>query len=76
MGAAIISAISSGLGLAGDLAEEFLTAFGTLFWDASANTGAGALTVFGTWSLVMVGISVCFACITTVLSLVRSNTGV
>lgn len=76
MGTAIINAISSGLGLASELAGEFLSAFGTLFWDPTANSNAGALTTFGVYACVMLGISVCFACITTVVSLVRSNTGV
>lgn len=76
MGAQIIDAIKSGLGLIGDLASEFLTGFSTLFWDATANSGAGALTVFGTWALVMLGVAVTFAVISLVVNLVRSNTGV
>ena len=76
MGAQIIDAIKSGLGLIGDLASEFLTGFSTLFWDATANQGAGALTVFGTWALVMLGVAVTFAVISLVVNLVRSNTGV
>jgi len=76
MGSQIIDAIKSGLGLIGDLASEFLTGFSTLFWDATANSGAGALTVFGTWALVMLGVAVTFAVISLVVNLVRSNTGV
>ena len=76
MGAAIISAIQSGLGLMSDLAGEFLEGFTTLFWDATANTGAGALTVFGQYSLVMLGISITFAVIALVFNVLRSNTGV
>lgn len=76
MGAEIINAIKSGLGLIGDLASEFLTGFSTLFWDATANSGAGALTVLGTFSLVMLGVSVTFAVIRLVMSLIRSNTGI
>lgn len=75
MGAAIIEAITSGLGLIGELAEEFLNGFTALFWDATANTGAGALTPFGVFALVMLGISVSFAIVTLVLNLVRGNTG-
>lgn len=76
MGQAIISAITSGLGLIGELANEFLDGFTALFWDATANTGSGALTVFGTYALVMLGVAVSFAVIKLVLNLVRSNTGV
>lgn len=76
MGTAIVDAIKSAFGLLGDLAENFLTAFSTLFWDATANSGAGALTVFGNWSLIMLGISVIFAVLMLCLNLLRSNTGV
>ena len=75
MGAAIIDAIKSGLGLIQDLAEEFLNGFTTLFWDATANSNAGALTTFGTFALVMLGVSVTFAVIALVLNLIRGNTG-
>lgn len=75
MGAAIIDAIKSGLGLIADLAEEFLTGFTTLFWDATANSGAGALTSFGIFSLVMLGVAITFAVIKLVLNVLRSNTG-
>lgn len=75
MGSAIIDAIKSGLGLIGDLASEFLTGFQTLFWDATANQGAGALTTFGSFALVMLGVSITFAVIALVLNLVRGNTG-
>lgn len=76
MGAAIIAAIQSGLGLISDLAEEFLTGFTTLFWDASANTGAGALTVLGTFAMVMLGISITFGVVSLVLNLIRGNSGI
>lgn len=76
MGSAIIDAIKSGLGLIGDLASEFLTGFSTLFWDATANSGAGALTVFGTYALVMLGVAITFAVISLVLNLVRGSSGV
>lgn len=75
MGAAIIEAIKSGLGLIADLAQEFLTGFTTLFWDATANSGAGALTSFGIFSLVMLGVAITFAVIKLVLNVLRSNTG-
>lgn len=75
MGQAIIDAIKSGLGLISDLAKEFLDGFSTLFWDATANSGSGALTTFGIFALVMLGIGVSFAVVKLVLNLVRSNTG-
>lgn len=76
MGTAIIDAIKSGLGLMSDLASEFLTGFTTLFWDATANSGAGALTVFGNYSLIMLGIAITFSVIALVFNVLRSNTGV
>lgn len=76
MGAQIISAITSGLGLISDLAEEFLSGFTSLFWDATASEGAGALTAFGTFALVMLGVSVSFAIVSLVLNIVRGNTGI
>lgn len=75
MGAAIIDAIKSGLGLIADLAGEFLNGFSELFWDSTANSGAGALSVFGTFALVMLGVAVSFAVVKLVLNIVRSNTG-
>lgn len=76
MGAAIIAAIQSGLGLISDLASEFLTGFTTLFWDATANQGAGSLTVLGTFAMVMLGISITFGVVSLVLNLIRGNTGI
>ena len=76
MGAAIIAAIQSGLGLISDLAQEFLTGFTTLFWDATANTGAGGLTVLGTFAMVMLGISITFGVVSLVLNLIRGNSGI
>ena len=75
MGSAIIDAIKSGLGLIGDLASEFLEGFTTLFWDPTASSGAGALTVFGTYALVMLGVAITFAVISLVMNLVRGGTG-
>lgn len=76
MGASIIAAIKSGLGLIEDLASEFLNGFNTLVWDATANEGAGALTSVGVFAFVMLGVSVSFAVIKLVLNLIRGNTGV
>ena len=75
MGAAILAAIESGLGLIESLASEFLQGFNTLIWDATANEGAGAITTFGTFAFVMLGIGVSFAVIKLVLNLLRGNTG-
>ena len=71
MGEAIIEAISSGLGLMGDLTSEFLNGFTTLFW----NTEASTLTTFGTFALIFLGISVTFAVVKLCLNILRSNTG-
>lgn len=75
MGSAIINAIQSGLGLIGDLAEQFLNGFTTLFWDATANSNAGALTTFGTFALVMLGVAITFAVISLCLNVLRGSTG-
>ena len=75
MGAAIINAIKSGLGLIEDLASEFLKGFSTLFWDATANEGAGALTTVGTFMLVFLGIAITMGVIKLCLNILRSNTG-
>lgn len=76
MGAAIIQAIESGLGLITTLAGEFLSAFTALFWDATANNGAGALTSFATYGLIMLGISITFAVVSLVFNMIKNNTGV
>ena len=75
MGSAIIQAIKDGLGLISDLASEFLNGFTSLFWDATANAGAGGLTTFGTFALVMLGVSITFAVIKLCLNVIRGNTG-
>lgn len=75
MGSAIIGAITSGLGLIAVLAEEFMNGFESLFWDPTLNTGAGGLTSFGTFALIMLGVSVSFAVVKLVLNVVRGNTG-
>lgn len=71
VGSSIINAIKSGLGLIGDLASQFLIGFSTLFWNATAQ----ALTPFGMFSLVMLGVAITFAVIKLVLNILRSNTG-
>ena len=72
----MIEAIQSGFSLLGALAQNFLTAFTTLFWDATANSGAGSLTIFGNWTLIMLSISIVFAVLMLAFNLIRSNTGV
>lgn len=76
MGAEIINAIKSGLGLIGDLATEFLNGFTTLVWVPPAGQDAvGHLTPFGMFAFVMLGVAVSFAVIKLVLNILRSNTG-
>lgn len=75
MGAAILEAIKSGLGLIADIAKEFMTGFNTLFWDATLNEGVGGLTTFANFAFIMIGIAVSFAVVKLVLSLIRMNTG-
>ena len=75
MGTAIIDAIKSGLGLIGDLASEFLNGFTTLFWDETANSGAGALTSFANFALIMLGVAITFAVVTLCMRVIRGNTG-
>lgn len=75
MGSQIIDAIKSGLGLIGDLASEFLNGFTALFWDPTANSNAGALTTFGTFALVMLGVAITMAVVSLVLNIIRGNTG-
>lgn len=76
MGEAIISAITSGLGLIGNLASEFLEGFTTLFWVPATSGTGGNLTAFGTFALIMLGVSVSFAVVKLVFNLIRSNTGI
>lgn len=75
MGAQIIEAIQSGLGLMSNITKELLNGFTTLFWDTSASDGAGALTTLGMFALVFLGISITFAVVKLALNLIRSNTG-
>lgn len=72
MGSEIIEAVKSGLGLIGDLANEFLNGFNALVWDATTSK----LTTVGVFAFVMLGVSVSFAVIKLVLNLLRGNTGI
>lgn len=74
MGAAIIEAIGSGLGLISQLAQEFLTGFTTLVW-STPSSGTAGLTPVATFCFVMLGVSVSFSVVKLVLNLVRGNTG-
>ena len=69
IGEEIIETITSGLGLTKELADEFLTGFGTLFWNN------GALTNFSMFALIMLGVAVSFAVVKLVLNIIRGNTG-
>lgn len=76
MGAQIIDALKSGLGVIGDIAEEFLNGFETLVWNPTGGTSStGALTSVGIFAFVMLGVSVSFAVIKLILNLLRGNTG-
>lgn len=75
MGAAIIDAIKSGLGLITDIAKELLTAFTTLFWTPAEGSTGGSLTVLGNFALIFLGISITFAVVKLALNLIRNNTG-
>lgn len=75
MGAAIIQAIKDGLGLISELANQFLTGFSALFWDSTANQGAGALTTFGNFALILLGVSITMGCVSLCLNMITRNTG-
>lgn len=76
MGAQIIAAIKSGLGIIEDIATEFLSGFEKLVWAPPTGTETtGHLTSVGTFAFVMLGVSVSFAVIKLVLNLLRGNTG-
>ena len=74
-GESIIGAITSGLGLIPDLANEFLKGFTALFWDATANSGNGALTTFSYFAFVFLGIAITMAVVKLVLAIIRGSTG-
>ena len=75
MGAAIIEAISGGLGLMGDITSELLNGFTTLFWDSTAAEGAGELTSLGMFALIFLGVAITFAVVKLALNLIRGKTG-
>ncbi len=71
MANAIIEAIKSGLGLMSNIANEFLSGFSTLIWDASSSS----LTTFGNFVLIFLGVSITFSIVKLCLNLIRSKTG-
>lgn len=75
MGSQILEAIRSGLGLITTLAQEFLSGFGTLFWTPGVGNDPGSLTTFGTFALIMLGISITFSVVVLCINVIRSNTG-
>lgn len=75
MGAEIINAIKSGLGLIKDLASEFLDGFETLVWVPADGNVTGHLTSVGIFMFVMLGVSVSFAVVKLILNILRGNTG-
>jgi len=75
VGAEVINAVKSGLGLITDLANEFLSGFETLVWVPAEGQVAGHLTSLGIFMFVMLGISVSFAVVKLILNILRGNTG-
>lgn len=71
MGAAIIEAITSGLGLMGEITKQLLDGFTTLFWNSTAST----LTTLGMFALIFLGVSITFAVVKLALNLIRGKTG-
>ena len=67
----IISSITSGLGLIGDITTNFKNGFSALIWNSEKNT----LTTFGNFALIFLGVSITFAIIKLCLNLIRSKTG-
>ena len=75
VGNTIVDSITAGLGLMNPISNEFLTGFSTLFWDVTANSGAGGLTTFGNFALIFMGVSITFAVVKLALNLIRGKTG-
>ena len=67
----IVEAITDGLGLIPDLANEFLKGFSALFWDSTNSK----LTTFSTFALVFLGIAITMAVIKLCLNILRGSTG-
>ena len=70
-GDSIISSITSGLGLMGDIITNFKNGFSALIWNSEKNS----LTTFGNFALIFLGVSIAFAIVELCLNLIRSKTG-
>lgn len=68
-GGQIIGSIASGLGLIGNLVNEFSNGFKAMFWTGSK------ITSFGTFALIMLGVSISFAVIKLILYIIRNKSG-
>lgn len=68
-GGQIIGSIASGLGLIGNLVNEFSNGFKAIFWNGTE------ITSFGTFTLIMLGVSVSFAVIKLILYIIRNKSG-
>lgn len=67
----VISSITSGLGLMGDITNNFKNGFSALIWNSEKNS----LTTFGNFALIFLGVSITFAIVKLCLNLIRSKTG-
>lgn len=70
-GDSVISSITSGLGLMGDITTNFKNGFSALIWNSEKNS----LTTFGNFALIFLGVSITFAIVKLCLNLIRSKTG-
>lgn len=68
-GGQIITSIASGLGLIGNLVNEFSNGFQAIFWTGTE------ITSFGTFALIMLGVSISFAVIKLILYIIRNKSG-
>lgn len=68
-GGQIITSIASGLGLIGNLVNEFSNGFKAIFWTGTE------ITSFGTFALIMLGVSISFAVIKLILYIIRNKSG-
>ena len=62
----IISSITSGLGLMGDITTNFKNGFSALIWNSTDNK----LTTFGNFALIFLGVSITFAIVKLCLNLI------
>lgn len=71
MGTAIINGIKDGFGLLGDLAQNLLTAFSTLFLDTTGTNPA--LTSLGWFMLIMFGLTITVGALKLALNIIRNR---